>query len=243
MAEQALNAEQTERTRLAESLHDEAIQNLLAVRQDLQEAIGNGDLGALEGAEAAVDATVRQLRSAVFELRPPALEELGLIKALEALAAEQARRAGVLVSVRVELDSDLSPPRQQLIFSLARELVVNVARHSNATSATVGLSSTGSGGTLLEVSDDGSGVAPERLAAAARDGHFGLTSCTERVQAAYGTLTIDSRLGRGTTVRIELPAPAQLERSFAERDHSAGGQPKRPAIGESNPALRVGALQ
>jgi two-component system NarL family sensor kinase len=198
----ALEAEQRERKALAEALHDEAIQNLLSARHELEEAGDSISHPALERADVALTDTVGQLREAVFELHPYVLEEAGLEAALRALAQQAATRAGC--ELRLDLSSPEHHPRDQLVFSAARELLANVVRHAAAERVTVRLAARGRDVELV-VADDGRGFAPERLAERLAEGHVGLASQRVRIEAAGGTMQVDSTPGGGTRVEIHLP--------------------------------------
>jgi two-component system NarL family sensor kinase len=199
----ALDAEQRERSALAEALHDHAIQNLLSVRHELEEAGESVSHPALARADDAVLDTVRQLREAVFELHPYVLEQAGLEAALRSLAQQAATRAGL--ALRLDLRYGSRTPREQLLFSAARELLSNVVRHAQATRVTVRLGE--AAGTLeLVVEDDGRGFPPELLAERLADGHVGLASQRVRIEAADGTMDVASAAGRGTRVTIRVPA-------------------------------------
>lgn len=193
---QALDAEDRERRRLASALHDDAVQNLLAARHELA---ADGDLGFVQEG---LDRTIGQLRDAIFDLHPAALDHAGLAAALEAVAAHAARRAGF--RWEVEVDAEATGLYDQLLFALARELVINVAKHAQATRATVRVRRTPAE-LLLEVSDDGVGLDPVRLRDAPLAGHIGLASATERVEALDGLLEIASEPGQGTLVRARIP--------------------------------------
>lgn len=195
---QALDAEDRERRRLAAALHDEAVQNLLAARHELA---GGGDL---EFVAHGLDRTVDQLRSAVFDLHPAALDHAGLRAALEAVAEHAGRRAGF--RWQVEVEPDATGLHDQLLFALARELVINVAKHAQARSVTVRVRRTPAE-LVLEVADDGRGLDPERLRTATLAGHIGLASATERVEALDGELEIAAQPGQGTLVRARIPVP------------------------------------
>ena len=198
---EALDAEDRERRRLAEALHDDAIQNLLAARQELGEA-ARGDTRGVERARGVVDLTVEQLRGAVFELHPYLLEQSGLPAALEAVAEEQARRGRF--NPRVRVGPDTAGEHDQLVLSLARELLVNAAKHAEAEEVTVALART-NGQLLLEVADDGNGIPSDRLAEAPTQGHIGLASCAQRVEALGGRFSVASRASGGTRVTATLP--------------------------------------
>jgi two-component system NarL family sensor kinase len=201
---QALAAEDRTRRRIADELHDSAIQNLLAARQDLAEARG-GSEAAIARAEAAVRQTLEQLRATIRELHPYVLEQLGLEAALETIADQQTKQAGYRVRTRV--DPGAVGVHDALVFSLARELLANVTRHAGATRATLELTGS-SRGITLTVADDGDGIDERQLARALGRGHIGLASCRERVRAVQGRLEISTAAGRGTSVRCFMPVPA-----------------------------------
>src|SRR5205807_2576232 len=137
---EALNAEERARRALAHELHDDALQALLVAKQDLEEAKEGDDAG-LARADAAVQATVLRLRDAVFELHPAILEHAGLEPALRAVATEQGRRAGFRVHLSV--GPGVSEVNDHLLFSLARELITNVAKHAQAHTLWVSLTRDG----------------------------------------------------------------------------------------------------
>ncbi len=200
---EALSAGERERRALAEGLHDHAIQNLLSARHDLEEA-GLADGAAAEAlgrADAAVDATIAELREAVFELHPYVLEQSGLEAALRAAGQRAARRGGF--RVHFDLSYPRRHPQEVLLFGAARELLTNAATHAEARNVTVELWEN-NGSIELAVRDDGQGfdigLLPQRVAA----GHIGLQSQRERVESAGGKFEIRSSPGRGTAVEIKL---------------------------------------
>jgi two-component system NarL family sensor kinase len=207
---EALDTEDRERRRLAEALHDRAIQNLLVARQEIDN--GHPDATGLGRAREALDGTLRQLRDAAFELHPYTLEQAGLAAALQRVADLEGRRGSF--TARVAVSPDATGEHDQLIFSVARELLVNAAKHARASFVSAVVERSGDG-VVLEVSDDGEGFRAERRSAALLDGHIGLASITARVEAIGGNVEISSAPGRGTTVRAVLPAtPATaLDRS------------------------------
>jgi two-component system NarL family sensor kinase len=201
-----LEAEERARRRISEELHDGALQDLLAARQDLVEAAGSGDgttrhemLGyAREGVERAV----KLLREAVHALHPVVLQHGGLEAAMRAAADQAARVGGFTPDVSVEPGA--TGLRDELVMSLARELLSNCAKHAGARHVGVTVARDG-GALVLEVADDGRGLDAAEVAAAPLEGHIGLASLIQRVQAVGGTVDLDGARGRGTTVRARLP--------------------------------------
>lgn len=122
--------------------------------------------------------------------------------ALEAVAAEQGRRGRF--RTRVEVAPDAAGEHDQLVYSLGRELVVNAAKHARANQVSLRVEVAGDD-LVLEVEDDGCGMAASEREQALREGHIGLASGSERVEALGGELAIDSEPGIGTRVRVVLP--------------------------------------
>jgi two-component system NarL family sensor kinase len=205
---QAMDAEDRERRRLAEALHDEAIQNLLAARQDLD----GGSADSLARAQIGLDRTVSQLREAIFELHPYVLEHAGLEAALRAVAEQQGRRADFAWTVSVAPEA--TGVHDQLILAIGRELMTNAAKHSGATRLALAVSRDGDD-LVLEVTDDGRGIGAEEIATALTRGHIGIASCAERAEALDGSFRIWGDPEGGTVARITLPV-----RPVAEQEQS-----------------------
>lgn len=201
---EALDAEERERARIGERLHDDALQSLLAARQDVREARG-GDLRALEYADEALADAVRALRETVRGLHPAALAERGLELALRVELDRVARRRDL--EVKLHVDPGAVGPHDALLYAAARELVGNAAKHASATLLRLSLARTPAG-VELTVADDGVGMAPGRVAAALADGHVGLASTRQRIEAAGGAFELRSEPGAGTTIRVTVPAAA-----------------------------------
>lgn len=195
-----LGAEERERKRLAEALHDDAVQDLLAAGQDLDDA-ERGDRHALRRAREEVRRSVAELRTTISDLHPYLLEQAGLEAALHSLV-ERRRRGGTRWSL--EVDPAAAGAHDRLIVSLARELTANAAAHADATEVCVSLRRLDAG-LVLEVADDGRGLDRERVRSAVSRGHVGLASAAERVEAAGGRLELEDRPGGGTLARARLP--------------------------------------
>jgi two-component system NarL family sensor kinase len=200
---EALSAGERERRALAEGLHDQAIQNLLSARHDLEEVAEGGDGGvAIARADAAVEATIAELREAVFELHPYVLEQSGLEAALRAAGQRAARRGSF--RVRFDLSYPRRHPQEVVLFGAARELLANAAAHADASNVSVELFER-NGSVELAVRDDGRGFDLSRLPERIAEGHIGLQSQRERVESAGGRFDIRSAPGRGTEVEVRLP--------------------------------------
>lgn len=208
---QMLDAEDHERRQLAEALHDDAIQNLLAARQELApDRAHSADLALVR---LGLDRTVAQLRGAVFDLHPYLLEHAGLGPALDAVAEDCARWGGFVPEIQVDPDG-VPPAYEQLLFSVGRELVRNVARHADADHLHAEVRRD-DGMVVLVVADDGRGFDRDRLRGAPLRGHIGLAAMAERVEAVGGTFSIEGGPGAGTRVEVRLPidrAPAHAAR-------------------------------
>jgi PAS domain S-box-containing protein len=202
---QTLAAEDRARRAISEVLHDHALQDLLASRQDLVEVLEDpeGDPERVVRAREGIERAVRLLRDAVFNLHPVVLEHAGLAAAIRAVADHQGRRGGF--ECDIEVDRQATGVHDELILSLARELLTNAAKHAQARHVRVRVRRQDKE-IALEVSDDGLGMDKRRRARALSEGHIGLASSAERVEAVCGSFELDSRPGYGTTVIARLPA-------------------------------------
>jgi two-component system NarL family sensor kinase len=202
LAAHALTAEQRERRRIAELLHDESIQTLSLARHELMDYHRTGSGDSFHRAEDAIHQTMAQLRGEIFELHPYVLDHAGLPAALRTFADRSAARLGAEIAVAV--DPAAAGHADELIVVLARELLSNIARHSGASCVAITVA-VDAERVELEVRDNGLGFEPDRRAAALEQGHIGLASSEQRVRSAGGELVIASAAGRGTTVRATLP--------------------------------------
>jgi signal transduction histidine kinase len=189
------------RAELAQLLHDEALQSMLAARQYLAPPAGERAIPARE----AVQRAIRELRAIVGDVHPIVADRVPLRAAIAAAVEDTARRGGLETTLELELDDGAG--WASLLLSLTRELVANVVEHAGARRLNVSLRRAGER-IVLEVADDGSGMAPERVEQAVAAGHIGLASAASRIAAIGGKLTIDSAPGAGTRVGVELPGPA-----------------------------------
>jgi two-component system NarL family sensor kinase len=205
---QALDAEDRARRGISEALHDGPLQDLLALGHDVSrlQATTDQERQHLERVRAGISRAVRQIREVMLDLHPVLLQVGGLESALRAICAQNARSGGY--ECDVEIDPAASGPRDELVLSLVRELLRNVAKHAMARTVSVRVRST-TEGIVLEVTDDGIGIEPGRLRAALGSGHIGVASSQERAEAIGGSLRVGPRAdGRpGTQAIAVLPTP------------------------------------
>jgi two-component system, NarL family, sensor kinase len=208
LLKRALDASELERRRIAADLHDGTVQELIAASYGLsaaRERVGPGDQAAdaLKRAEASCRAAVRELRSLLVEIYPPRLKDAGLASALEDLIIPLEQR-GIQTSVESHADLRLSEETTALLYRTAREALRNAAEHAEARSVRVSLARE-NGRVTLSVADDGRGFIPDDALARPAEGHFGLRLLSDQVRDAGGTLEIDSTLGKGSKLHVEVP--------------------------------------
>jgi signal transduction histidine kinase len=215
----SIESSEQERRRWARELHDETLQVLGGLQVVLSAALRRDDL---EGFRTATTSAVEQiraeidgLRALITELRPAALDELGLEPAIIALCDRSQTVEGLVVHHRVELNGRLSPELESTVYRLIQEALTNVAKHANAEQAWVEVRED-DGAVEVRVRDDGAGIDLDQPSAG-----FGLQGMRERVALAGGTLYFDASQP-GTLVRATMPAtrPADLATSPATRPAS-----------------------
>jgi PAS domain S-box-containing protein len=205
---QALDAEDRARREISEALHDGPLQDLLALGHDVSriEPAADGDEHHLERVRGALGRAVEQLREVMLDLHPVVLQVGGLESALRAICAQFARDAGYDCDVTIEPEA--SGLRDELVLSLAREFLRNVAKHAGASRVDVAVT-LDEGAVRLEVVDDGAGIPPGRIGQALGLGHIGLASSRERAEAIGGTLRVgpraDGRSGVEAVALLPLP--------------------------------------
>jgi two-component system sensor histidine kinase UhpB len=197
----ALRAQEEERARIARDLHDEVNQSLTGVLLRLEAAreMAPPELEAeLDETRALANQAMNELLSLARQLRPTALDDLGL-KAAIAGQVDQLGRGEVETSFSAEGDfSDLADDVQLVVYRVAQEALSNAARHSGASRVEVVLRREGER-VELGVSDDGAGFAFSE-----EEGGLGLPGMRERALLVGGELVIESGPGRGTTVRLTV---------------------------------------
>jgi two-component system sensor histidine kinase UhpB len=197
----ALRAQEEERARVARDLHDEVNQSLtgLLLRLEAVREAAPPELEAeLEDTKGLANRAMTELLSLARQLRPTALDDLGLAAAV-AGQVEQVSQSGVAVELIEEGDfSDLDDDVQLVVYRVAQEALSNAARHSGARRVSVALRRSGRG-VELDVSDDGRGFVFDEA-----EGGLGIAGMRERALLLGGELWIESRPEQGTTVRLRI---------------------------------------
>ncbi|WP_330329713.1 GAF domain-containing sensor histidine kinase [Streptomyces sp. NBC_00536] len=198
-----------ERSRLAHELHDAVSQKLFSLRLTAQAAAALVDRdparakGELHQVAALAAEAADELRAAVVELRPTALDEDGLVATLRNQIKVLDRAHGAHVTFLCDGVRALPASQEEALLRVSQEALHNALRHSGADRVEVTLTRTPGGGALLRVADSGSGFDPLTVRAAGR--HLGLVSMRDRASGAGGRLTVQSEPGAGTTIEMEVP--------------------------------------
>jgi two-component system, NarL family, sensor histidine kinase UhpB len=198
-----LAGQEAERLRIAQELHDQIGQELTAVLLGLarvQARVDDEHKGDVAGVQDAVRSSLEQVRRIALELRPEALDDLGLHSALAVLCERFGQGSGLVVAQRIaEPLPRLDPESELVIYRVAQEALTNVARHANADSARLQLGTDDSGSLVLTVSDDGDGLPAEGQPGT------GIRGMRERAALIAAELTVAAGAGgRGCVVRLEL---------------------------------------
>lgn len=215
-------AQEAERTRLARELHDDTVQSFIVVGQSVDLATQwiktnpTRAVDMLKQARRQVAETVTNLRNLIADLRPPALEELGLIPALQMWAEN-------LPGIRLNIDIQGVPRRldevsELTFFRCAQEGITNAQRHGRATEIFLQVVYEPDG-VRLTVSDNGQGFdVLARINANASHGHYGLLGIQERVHRLNGDVDLQSTPEYGTTLNISIPSVEAMQPANTVRD-------------------------
>jgi signal transduction histidine kinase len=208
--EQALRAlldrQERERQLVAYEIHDGLAQYLSAAIMHLETYAaglpgGGGSNGHLNEVLRLLREATAEARHLISGLRPPALDELGLIEAIETLVADAALE---IPSIDFEPDlagERLPPDLETTLFRITQESLTNIRRHAQATRASITLRRRSDGGILLTIADDGQGFDPTAIPPQ----HFGLEGIRQRAGLLGGIATVTSAPGQGTVVEVMLP--------------------------------------
>ncbi|HSC90494.1 MAG TPA: GAF domain-containing protein [Gaiellaceae bacterium] len=201
-----VDAQESERRRIARELHDQTGQALTSILFGVRELRAAADVGearrAADSITSLVSEALEDIRRLALELRPQILDDFGLAPALERLTASFADRTGTVVELRAPPDDDerLTADQETTLYRAAQEALTNAARHAEAAHVAVELVRLDAH-VELTVSDDGRGFAGPAIG----PDSLGLAAMRERVSLVGGSLVIDTSPGAGTVVRVTLP--------------------------------------
>ena len=205
------DAQEDERRRLARELHDETIQDLIAIDQHIQmiqmEQEDSAELeGKLESLRSEVSESIQELRRLIRALRPIYLDDLGMVPALEMLANETKEEHRLKIHFSVDgVIQRLEPSAELAIYRIVQEGLSNSIRHAQAESITIRLQFL-EDRFIVNLHDDGVGFSPpDRLRDLGAMGHFGLMGISERAELIGAQLELKSDSVTGTHIRIEFP--------------------------------------
>lgn len=227
-ADAITSGQEVERRRIARELHDDTVQALVAIgqsidmaRQWLDDTQRARDM--LQTAREQSVEAVERLREHIDDLRPPALDELGLETALKMFV----ERLPQAVEISTSGDARRLPPRTELaLFRCAQEALHNAVHHSQANTISLYLAY-GTKDTHLTIQDDGVGFRePETFETLGQRGSYGLLGMEERINQVGGTLSVQSEPGEGTTIRVSVPTDGTHETTVTVRDPVCGAEIK-----------------
>jgi signal transduction histidine kinase len=205
-----VQAQEEERRRIADDIHDDSVQVMTAVAlrlATLRRRLGGEKIDPLfANLEHDVRESIARLRHLMFVLRPPALENHGLAAALQSFLALETEEGGLSYTLDDRLGAEPETETRIVAYRIAQEAVANIRKHARATRVDVSLEES-EGGVLVTISDDGIGFEPDRPALPS-PGHLGLMVMRERAEQSGGWCTVESAPGEGTTVRYRVGSPA-----------------------------------
>ena len=207
-------AQEAERARLARELHDEIVQQLIALGHGVdrvQRLLDRDPTQATERLRAmrsSITVLVDELRALIGDLRPPALAELGLLPAVELLLGRSGADGPEVTLVVQGDERRLAPQSELALFRIMQEAWNNIRRHARARRADFTFAYEHDG-LHVTITDDGLGFVPP-AEAEAPDGHWGLRGMRERAELTGGTLEVASEVGQGRGFTYAFPTPARM---------------------------------
>lgn len=214
MTARALDAQERERAAIARALQDDAAQRLalllIRLRVAARRAAQNGSELDLEEIREELSEVLDRVNRIARDLRPPELDDLGVVTAIQKLIRRLQEESGLEVEYRADdVGTRVSGHRALVLYRIVQEALENAVRHADARTVTVALERRGGTVTAL-VEDDGQGFSlGEELAGSAEN--LGLNSMSERAAFVGGEVSIQSESGIGTKVRVEIPVDRQQE--------------------------------
>jgi signal transduction histidine kinase len=212
LSRQLLFAQEEERKKISRELHDVIAQTLTGINVRLA-ALKTDSTVSSKTLQSKITSTQRLVEKSVDivhrfarELRPSVLDDLGLIPALQSFMTCFMKETGIRVTLTAFAGIDQAESTTRtVLYRIAQEALTNVARHAKAGQAEVSIENP-DGGICMEITDNGCGFAVEGKGSAKKNNRLGLLGMRERVEMIGGTFCVKSAPGKGTTVRIEVPA-------------------------------------
>jgi signal transduction histidine kinase len=210
---QIMQTQESERRRIAANLHDSLGQNLLVIKNQVwlaMQPVKDQSLlrQRLDEISGMASQAIEDIRQITLSLRPYQLDRLGLTQAIRAAINRVSKNSGILFASDVENIDKLFDDESEIhLYRIVQESVNNIVKHSGASEATVVVKRQ-TGNIFISIRDNGRGFDARMLNSHAQDAGFGLSGIGERARILGGHLTVDSRPGEGTNVRIEIPLPA-----------------------------------
>jgi signal transduction histidine kinase len=209
LSDRLLTVQEQERTTIAREIHDELGQSLTALKMDIGGILDEREIQPERGAKLrgrireTLDEMVRSVQRISSELRPSALDDLGLVETLETEARVFEERTGIECELSFGPDGiEVDDRAASVIYRIVQEALTNVARHANATRAEIRLRRRADE-TILEIRDDGRGITPEEKS---RPSSLGLIGMRERAALLGGVVHIEGIAGSGTIVSVRMPS-------------------------------------
>ena len=213
LSRQILSAQEEERKRISRELHDVIAQTLTGINVRLaalkkEAAINTNGLDRnIARTQRLVEKSVGIVHEFARELRPAALDDLGLIPALHSFVKLFSKRTRIHVHLKVFAGVEQLPGNQRtILYRVAQEALTNVSRHAHASRVEVGIQKVAEG-ICLKIADNGKSFEVERVLNARGTKRLGLLGMRERVEMIGGTFGIESAPGQGTTIQVEIPPP------------------------------------
>jgi signal transduction histidine kinase len=212
LSRQLLAVQEEERKKISRELHDVIAQTLTGINVRLA-ALKSDCPVSNKRFQSKINSTQRLVVKSVDivhrfarELRPSVLDDLGLIPALQSYMNGYMKETGIRCTLKVFAGIEQADSNTRtVLYRIAQEALTNVARHAQASFATLCIQNP-NGGTCMEITDNGCGFAVEGKGSAKKNNRLGLLGMRERVEMIGGTFCVESTLGEGTTIRVEVPA-------------------------------------
>ena len=211
LSRQLLSAQEEERKKISRELHDEIAQTLTSINVQLatlkmQAAVNvKGLQKKIAGAQRMVEKSVNIVHQFARELRPPVLDDLGLIPALHSFVKRFAKRTGVRVRLTTFAQVErLDSAKRTVLYRVAQEALTNVSRHARATRVDVGIRELPDA-VCMEIKDNGKSFLVQRILHMKGNTHLGLLGMRERVEMVGGRFSVESIKSKGTTIRAQIP--------------------------------------